>query len=227
MRKPLNKWIERWGYRLVKVPRFTVLLEHLYRKMPDFKFVQVGANDGISFDGLYKFVTEHRCAGLVIEPLPDVFETLRLNYLHYPRVIPVNLALHSDLTTAALYRIDPDKFGLLNLPWMAGIASFDSDHALKLGVPPEYVIQEKVQCTTLMDALVKYDALDSQMLQIDTEGYDGEIIKMIDFARFRPALIKYERINLSPAVQQGTEERLSKMGYRIEQDGCDTIASLS
>jgi FkbM family methyltransferase len=226
MRKPLNKFLENWGYRIEKISRFSVLLDRLYWNTPGFKFIQVGANDGISFDGLYHFVTSHCCSGLVIEPLPDVFETLRLNYLHHPRIVPVNVALHSDRATATLYRIAPDKIGSLDKPWTAGIASFSPDHARKLGFPPEFIVEEQVPCAPLMDILVRYGALDAQLLQVDTEGYDAEIIKMIDFSRFRPALIKYERINLSAAVQAETQDRLIRAGYQMTQDGADTIAAL-
>jgi len=227
MRKPINKFLVNWGYRIEKISRFSVLLDRLYRNTPDFKFVQVGANDGISFDGLYHFVTSHRCSGLVIEPLPDIFEILRLNYLHHPRIVPVNVALHSDQTTATLYRIAPDKIGALDKPWTAGIASFSPDHVRKFGFPPEYVVEEQVPCAPLMDVLVKYGALDAHLLQVDTEGYDGEIIKMVDFSRFRPALIKYERINLNAAMQAETLDRLTRAGYQITQDGSDTLASLA
>ncbi len=178
----INKIHRIRGYRIEKISRFSVLLERLYRSTPDFKLIQVGANDGVSFDGLYHFVTNHHCSGLVIEPLPDVFESLRLNYRHHPRIVPVNVALHSERTTATLYRIAPDKIGSLDKPWTAGIASFSPDHALKFGLPPNSSSSSRWPAFSLMDLLARHGALDAQLLQIDTEGYDAEIIKMIDFS---------------------------------------------
>jgi len=227
VRKPLNKLLENWGYRIEKISRFSVLLERLYRKTPNFKFVQVGANDGVSFDDLYEFVTTHYCAGLVIEPLPDVFEVLRLNYLHYPRIVPVNMAVHADQTTATLYRVAADKIAALEKPWAAGIASFSPKHALELGIPPELITEESVACAPLMEVLTRHGALDAQMLQIDTEGYDAEVIKMIDFSRFRPALLKYEKRSLTASQQAATQDLLMRAGYRIIQDGSDTVASVN
>jgi FkbM family methyltransferase len=226
VRKPLNKLLENCGYRIEKISRFSVLLERLYRKTPNFKFVQVGANDGVSFDELYNFVTTRRCSGLVIEPLPDVFEVLRLNYLHHPRIVPVNIAVHANRTAATLYRVAADKIAALEKPWAAGIASFSPEHALNLGIPPELITEQTVPCAPLMEVLAKHGALDAQMLQIDTEGYDPEVVKMIDFSRFRPALLKYEKRGLTTSLQTATQDLLKRAGYRIIQDGSDTVASL-
>jgi hypothetical protein len=43
-----------------------------------------------------------------------------------------------------------------------------------------------------MQLLLDTATLDADLLQIDAEGYDSAILRMTDFARFRPRLIKYE-----------------------------------
>jgi FkbM family methyltransferase len=224
----MRKWIKRFlgdrGYRLKDASRFFIMMELLYAKTPRFKFVQIGANDGV--DALREFVGIYNCSGLVIEPLPDLFETLRRVYLPFPNVVPVNVALHATEPTATLYRIDPAKLAELNLPWVAGLGSFSPEHARRLSIPPEAVVKEQVACAHLMDILVRYQALDAHVLQIDTEGYDAEIIKMIDFARFRPVLIRYENIHISAQEKAEVAQILDQAGYRLSGDGADTNAEL-
>jgi hypothetical protein len=47
------------------------------------------------------------------------------------------------------------------------------------------------------------------------EGYDGEIIKMIDFAAVRPAIIKHEHQHLSLSERKDVERILATHGYRL------------
>src|SRR4029079_11847609 len=91
VRKLLNKLLAPTGYRIERMSRFARELQSLTRR-PErrLKFVQIGASDGVRFDGLYGFVTRHPCSGIVVEPLPDVFERLRVNYADYPLIVPVN-----------------------------------------------------------------------------------------------------------------------------------------
>ena len=44
----------------------------------------------------------------------------------------------------------------------------------------------------LMDVIKQNNFNDIDLLQIDTEGYDWNIIQMFDFDLFQPILIQYE-----------------------------------
>jgi hypothetical protein len=76
----------------------------------------------------------------------------------------------------------------------------------------------------LMELLETHEMLNAQLLQVDTEGYDGEILKMIDFSRFRPALIKYEHKNIEAAERRTLESALREHDYKTVVEGTDTIA---
>ena len=220
-----NNFLRPIGLNLQKFSKFQHLFEQLL-KNKKIKFVQVGANDGIRFDSLYFRVTEHRCAGIAIEPLPDLFARLRINYQDYPEVIPVNLAIHPTADKAIIYRVDPSRLG--ELPdWTAGIASFIRDHLLKTGVVKnEMIIEEEVACAPLMGVLKNYTMLDADYLQIDTEGFDLEIIKMIDFSKFKPSLIKYENQHLNEQDKKLAMSILSAAGYHLFNEGRDSIGYL-
>lgn len=65
------------------------------------------------------------------------------------------------------------------------------------------------------------------LLHIDTEGYDFEILKTIDFSVIQPAVILYETKHLSPCDQQASVELLSRYGYQIQLLGADALAVLN
>jgi FkbM family methyltransferase len=224
VRKLLNRLLGPAGYRIERVSRFRHQLDTLVRGgMQDFKFVQIGANDGVRFDGLYSFVTEHSCAGIVVEPLPDMFERLRVNYADYPRIVPVNRAIHATASALPIFRVAPSAMS--RYPgWASGIASFDREHLIRHGIQPVDVIEQEVQCVPLMELLERTGMLDATLLQIDTEGYDSAVLDMIDFARFLPALVKFEHKNMTPAERAAHAVRFAERGYRTAADGIDTIA---
>jgi FkbM family methyltransferase len=223
VRKLLNKWLRPAGYRIERISRFQRELESLSRLPREFKFVQIGAHDGVRFDDLYRFVTNQRCSGIVVEPLPDAFERLRANYADYPRILPINKAIHQSAPVLSLYRVSPDALGRY-AGWASGIASFERDHLLALGIAPADVGAVTVQCTPLMQLLEQTSMLDADLLQIDTEGYDAAILRMIDATRFRPRLIKYEHKSLAASELIEAQARLQQQGYRIALEGPDTIA---
>ncbi|CAM3671582.1 FkbM family methyltransferase [Flavobacterium chungbukense] len=197
----INKILGKFGLILLKKSFYTshfrlrnqfLPLSQLFYKTlhDDFFFVQIGANDGISFDPIYELVTKEKVKGIAIEPMPDIFKLLEKNYDKHPNVKLLNLAIHKDQTEMKMYRVDPKK---TNYPdWTKGTPSFNKDHH-KLGNIPEYdIIEESVKCISF-DALIKeYSINRIDLLQIDTEGYDLEIIKMINFNQISPRIISFE-----------------------------------
>jgi len=223
MRKLLNKLLAPTGYRIERISRFERELQSLTRRPGRrLKFVQIGANDGMRFDGLYGFVTRHPCSGVVVEPLPDVFERLRANYADYPLIVPINKAIHETADVLPLFRVAPAALVRYS-GWAAGIASFDRSHLLRHGIAPDDIVEQPVACMPLMQLLQDTATLDADLLQIDAEGYDSTILSMTDFARFRPHLIKYEHKAMAAAERAAHIARLARHGYRSVVEGADTI----
>ncbi len=224
-RKTINNWLKPYGYEITKIDKFKQLLTETYKKSENFKFMQIGANDGVRFDNLYDFVTQRRCSGIVVEPLKFYFEKLKHNYRQYPDIIPVNLAIHSTETKAVIHHVDPEKLDLVSSN-KQGIGSLDPDHHKKSQTPSEYMIAEEVECVHVMDLIHQYNLLPLDLLQIDVEGYDAQIIKMIDFTKVTPRLIKYEHESLSDEDQKQTISLLESQGYQVFSQRNDTVAFL-
>jgi len=83
---------------------------------------------------------------------------------------------------------------------------------------------EKVQADTLMNIVNKnynYNYID--FIQIDTEGFDYEVIKMIDFNTIKPYIIKYESVNLPKKDKENLSLMLKEQGYFLFTEVGDTI----
>lgn len=237
LRTLLNSMLQNTPYRIEKINpalnrnydhRVRVGIEHFLAKLlleDDFFFVQVGANDGVRCDDSYQFITRHGLKGIVVEPLKDMFDALSQNYAAHPQVIKVNAAIHATAQSMPIYRIRADS----DVPdWCHGIASFDKQHLLqaehKIPNLANFIVEEQVPCISLTQLLEQHGVEKLSFLQIDTEGYDFEVIKLLDFSRWQPRVIRYESAALSPADNNACVELLIAQGYRLHDDKNDMIA---
>jgi len=223
-RAGLNRMLEPLGLRLEALTWFERCFRRLLRQRGRFKFVQVGAHDGLQFDGLFRLVTAARLPGLVLEPLPDLFDRLKANYAEYPEVVPVRCAAHPTARQADLYRVDPALLGTFETG-TAGIASLQPHHHGRSGIPAAAMVRTPVPCRHLMEVVAEHGFLDAACLQVDVEGFDAEVIRMVDFERFRPALIKFERESLEAPDLRAVEKMLQVRGYRLRGEGPDLVAA--
>lgn len=225
MRKYLNKILASKGYEFSKIGRTIYFLEKLAKKQEEIKFIQVGANDGISHDNIFPFFKSHKCRGVLVEPLPHFFDRLKLNYADSPSMVPLKIALHPTATTFDIFSVNPQV--LHKYPhWVSGIASFNKDHLFSNGIPESDLISESVACTSLTQLVKDHDLFGLDYLQIDTEGFDDEIIKMIDFSIVKPKLIKFESVHLSKSQKHSTIGLLNAQGYKIIDERRDMLALL-
>ncbi len=183
--------------------------------------MQVGANDGILDDPLRDLIFEYHLPGLLIEPLPDIFDKLKHNYRDQPQLLFENLAILSHNGNVPINRVRND----VDVPhhWQ-GIASFNRDNLLTQGVPPEHIEIVSVQGTSLPFLLDKHGISRVNLLQIDTEGYDFEIIRFAFDAGVFPDIINYEHCWLVPSTRFKCKQMLDKHGYQFVEVGKDTLA---
>src|SRR5436190_14853780 len=149
----LSFLLGKFGYRIERFDQENFFEPLLYRRLarsPDFFFVQIGANDGVFCDPIRNFVTRNQVPGLVVEPLKDFFEKLAANYLAFPKVKPVNIALHRTARSVQLHRVDPAKAAGLG-DWTTGIASIKESHHRINQVPDDVMISETVPSITLTE----------------------------------------------------------------------------
>jgi FkbM family methyltransferase len=184
-------------------------------------------------DPIFKFIqnNKNRVSGFVLEPLPDIFSTLVTNYLAFPTIKPLNLAIHNTETEMLLYRVKPEY--LSKMPAFAtGIASFDPNHWKKTSLVPDqdFIQSEVVKCISYSQLLNDYDVGKIDLLLIDTEGYDYEILMGIDLSEVKPRIIRFEHglrdLVMSESNFIEVVERLNAYGYQIIAESYDATAYL-
>jgi len=210
------------------------LLTRLCMATSDVFFVEIGANDGVSFDPLHTYIMRHRWRGLLVEPLPDLFRQLTETYKQCNGLIFEKIAIAEKPGYRDMYRISSDGLSNGTLPpWTKGIASFFNDrNALGGHLVPSSTFEqirshmtvEKVPCDTLDNLLNKHAITKIDLLQIDVEGYDYHVLRQVDFRRFRPSVIRMEWLNLPDDEKALATQLLRSQGYRIHVSSIDLIA---
>ncbi len=108
------------------------LLQALAREHPHAFFVELGSNDGEKLDHLHETILNSEWRGLMVEPVPYVFERLRRNYGRLGRVALENAAIADRDGTMPFYHLapvaDPTQEGLPE--WYDAIGSFSRELVL-------------------------------------------------------------------------------------------------
>jgi len=222
VRRPPKTFLRRGDARL------TITLDHLLARRlldgTDLFFVQIGAFDGRTGDQLHDYIVRYGWQGILAEPQPRYFAELQRTYSRQPGLTLRNVAVSDRHETRTLYAIRDDVDGLPE--WAAQIASFDRSRLVATGFRTssgEIAIDElAVECVPLDALLAGVDHVD--LLQIDVEGYDADIIRMFDFGRYSPAIVRFENVALSRKQHDAAIRRLVMHGYRVAIEGADTIA---
>jgi FkbM family methyltransferase len=187
--------------------------------------LQIGANDGHRDDPLYKIITAYRLPALLVEPLPPVFEALQRNYAGQPDIRFENCAISYQDGQQNLYRV-AEAPGVPS--WALGMAGFDRKVLLKhknqFPAIANHIETAPVRTMTMQSLLTRHGIRQVDLLQIDTEGFDFEIIKMSIHADFRPRILNYEYVHLSLADQEACRRYLASYGYRFLNVEKDTLA---
>jgi FkbM family methyltransferase len=188
-------------------------------------FIQIGANDGIHGDPIYEFILKWNWAGIKVEPVSYIFEKLKVNFEGFPTITLENSAVAKENNSQTFYYLKQDK----NAPeWYSQLGSFSLPTLLKHAewIPDlqERLVDRIVPCLTFEALCQKHHVLSIDVIHIDTEGYDFEIIKLIDFQKFSPTIVLYEHKHLNGSDRASCEQYLKDLGYRLISTRRDTLA---
>jgi len=178
-------------------------------------FVDVGAHHPKRFSNTYMFY----CLGwrgINIDAKPnsmEIFDELR------PDDINIESAVSDKVQDLTYY--------MFNEP---ALNTFSRDIALTLDQDnPAYSIEKKVtlQTKTLANILDEHLKEDTQIdyLSIDVEGYDFNVLKSLDFDKYRPGAILIEDLGstLENVLQSELYRYLSKLEYRLMSRTFNTL----
>ena len=242
------------GYDIVKIkpPKslddghaspYEISLLSLLSNLDKMNIVVVGANDGMVGDPIYNFVRmyPHRSRLLLVEPQTELIPFLKKNYSFHPDYHVYNgaigpddeLKLYSVNKSAWKYvaqkrqkdwpehrastgRTSPDREILKR--WLKRIVDKHVD-------VDEMITENVVPCKKLDDVLKEVDfSRGVDVLQIDTEGFDDQIIYNAEIDNLNPSVILFEISLLDNSKLERVKSYLEEKGYFISILGTDALA---
>jgi FkbM family methyltransferase len=210
-------------------------------------FFQIGTNNG--YDLFRQIVTKQRPDLIIlVEPNASLVDSIKESYSGVENVFIYN--------NAVFYRDDEEVE--LYIPAKGGIMGTRADNGIKYGNAHFSLIPmndwgKKHDMVTIKTKSITFDKIcnnhgitEIDYLQIDTEGFDGEILKMIDLTKYKIRTIRFEKWSFDPskytehnkskAGELGTAsinaalQKLAENGYFVndinDEDGNDFVATL-
>lgn len=203
------------------------ILEAFAQVFPEAVFVEIGANDGDHHDHLRPVVLSHAWRGVMVEPVPGVFDRLRANYGGLERIALENAAIGEQVGQMPFYHLESRAADGSEMPnWSDGLGSFSRDvllsHRRLMPDIESHIVATDVQCLTFEALCQKHGLQTVDLVVIDTEGYDYRILRTIDFTTHRPGLIVYEHYHLSRDERIASRAYVRELGYETLVEGFDT-----
>lgn len=203
-------------------------VHHFGAAYPEATFVQIGANDGVARDPLRTQVERRHWSGVMVEPVPYVFERLEQRYGGHPRVHLERAAIAERPGVLPFYHLREAGEGEEIWSWYHALGSFRREVVLshKNLIPDieDRLTMTEVPCLTFNALCERANLQQLDLLQMDTEGYDYQILRTIDLEVWRPRLIIYEHHHLSPDERREARGLLTESGYLTFEHGLDTAA---
>ena len=179
----------------------------------DAQLVQIGANDGVHTDPMHGWIVKYGWRSLLVEPMPVPFTALEEQHCEHPNVVVVNVAVADTNGTRTMW------------------SDRDGRHAVSTFRPERNILRQErdllsveVECLTFTTLMDRYGLDDVDILQIDTEGYDLEVMRLVDFSRFHPSVIHLEFYLLTIDERLDLFDILERHGYAWRSIGADLIA---
>lgn len=163
------------------------LNENFFKNKKNGIFVDIGAYDGIEGSNSYFFEKHLEWKGLCVEPIPSVFNKLIKNRNCFCEQV------------AAWKENEIKKFKIIEgySEMLSGlIDSYEDEHKKRIDSEIEAFNQKsieiEIQCIDINLLLLKYNLYNIDFLSIDIEGSEIEILKKLDFSKFKIEYISVE-----------------------------------
>jgi FkbM family methyltransferase len=198
-----------------------VYIDFISKDLATFKnggtYIELGASDGVKFSNTKFFEEELGFKGILIEPVPEMFETLK-------RTRPSNCLYNCVVSPQK----DPVSFlvgGGMGGPWVSGVeatmspaararayANPESDIANSMYVSRSIDVETKKLSSLMKENDMRY----VDLLSIDVEGGEYEVLKTIDW-NIPIYLIVVELDGLDLDKDHLCRELLKKNGYAFHK----------
>ena len=176
--------------------------------------IQIGANKG--YDDVTELIKDKEISKLVlVEPFEEHNKSLNECYSNVKNFIIQNIIVQDDPSlhecSIFYHTHDASHNNAFEL------ASLNKNHSLKIRgqYTEDGIVSRTLRCMTINQLFDQHNLTEIDLLFIDTEGYDCNIIKSIDFSKYKIKELYFE--NLHCDVSE-IRELLKSKGYEVIQN---------
>jgi FkbM family methyltransferase len=180
-----------------------------YNNKKDGYFVEIGASDGINLSNTYLLEKEYNWKGICIEPIVEQYKQL----INNRKCICENFSIYntSDLDI---------EFAICNEnSLLSGIYSYIDLHKNTVEKDKKIFISKTKTLTEILDKNNSPKFI--EYLSIDTEGSELEVLKGIDFNKYKFGIIDIEHNYVEPRRTQIKELLINKNYKYLKENNWD------
>ncbi|MFM9840723.1 MAG: FkbM family methyltransferase [Cyclobacteriaceae bacterium] len=197
---------------------------HILSRNKDLFFIQIGSNDGVTNDPIRPFILKYRWSGILVEPIPNIFQKLVENYKDSPNLKFENVGIGDKNEMLPFYALPAE----INEPdWLQQIGSFSKEAFVKnASVIPgltEKMIIQNFHVIKWSELLKRNDVKAIDLLNIDAEGFEYIILKQLKEGHILPKMILFEWGSMDDHDFSKTNDLLRSMNYKLYNSGGDVL----
>lgn len=226
MFKTIKKIVNLFGFKLVNkntiknnnilssnsILNLKFVLNNIFKKVEIRNLIQIGANDGVSFDEINFFIKKYKVESILIEPIKENFNKLKNNYKDLKFIKFENVAISCNDEINYLYKVS-SKFNKYYDSHIPAIPSFNKKHLLNHGVKNSHIIKEKVNSLSIKELIKKYEIKKLDLFFVDAEGYDGNIVlDLLTQTELRPIII-FEYIHIENKIFKNVINKIAEKDF--------------
>lgn len=203
------------------------LLSALASAQKDVCFIEIGAGDGVAYDHLHRHAGRPGWRGVMVEPVPHMFERLARTYADVDGVALENSAVAAhDGEMPFFHLVEVDDAEARRLPPQYNLlGSFSRELLARQVTVPEVedrIVETRVRSMTPATLLARHGISGLDLLVVDAEGLDCDILAGFDLERLRPRVIAYEDVHVAAEQEGACRRRLEGLGYELMREEFDT-----
>ena len=202
-----------------------------------FRFLQIGTNDGIINDPILKFILRDDWEGTRIEPLPAPFKTLNKLHKSNRKVKTLQTLVADTAGVMPLYHLS-----FSNKRWATGLSSLSKQNlegliekgyiekrARKYGdsLPPnkaDWITEIELEVVEINQLIETEFGGVLHLIQIDTEGFDHVLVNALNLEKLEVQMICFEKIHVPKEALEACLTRLRNFGYQLLETDLDILA---
>ena len=190
------------------------ILKFLFEKKEITSLMQIGANDGGSFDELSLFIKKYQINSILVEPIDEHFQNLENLYSSLNNVILEKVAISDDDKKKYLYSVKKEVRQIYGSHAKA-ISSFDLNHLTKHGIKKKHIEKVAISTSSIRKLIEKHKLDKVDLFFCDAEGYDGQIILSFLNCSVNCKIIVFEFIHIENKTLKTVVKNLEKENFRL------------